>query len=362
MPRKSMYIAEATVDDEQREILNKKMDYSHLVVGCAGSGKSCLALLRIKMLSQINDAGPYYLVTLVRSLVEYLRQELRANNLPGECIVTHKEWTEGQITPWCANKFHIPASLCQLNGTPSYLLVDECQDLPMDAIRQMSLATQRAIFLYGDDEQQIMDFTNRVPATITQIGRELNIPIYRLSSNYRLPKKVASFAQEISENANLERHCKNKDGNKPYVIRVPRQDRVELILELADRNHYEEVGILCRTDEQVRQVYNALKERSVMSVSARYSVADGAYRYLEYDTRFKVMNFHQAKGQQFEAVFLLLEDNVQHDPKILYVGITRTYDSLYVLYEQELRGPLRNIPLALYHSSLAELDQPLVQV
>ena len=356
-----MYIAESKVDHEQRDILNKKLDHSHLVVGCAGSGKSCLALLRIKMLSEMKDSGPYYLVTFVRSLVEYLRQELRVNKLPGECVVTHKEWTEGRITPWCGRHFNIPAGRWQLNRIPNYLLVDECQDLPLEAIRQMRQATQKAIFLYGDDEQQIMDFTERQPANVTQIGRELNLPTYRLRLNYRLPKKVARFAQEVSGSPDLEVHCRNEDGNKPYVIRVDAQNRVQLITELANRNHYEEIGILCRSDEQVKHTYEDLLKRG-MDVSARYNVADGKFKYLHHKTRFKVMNFHQAKGQQFEAVFLWLEDNVQYDPKVLYVGITRTYHSLYVMYERTLPGPLHGIPLALYRSDLAELDQPLVQV
>ena len=360
MPKKPMYIAEATVEHEQRDILNKRLDHSHLVVGCAGSGKSCLALLRIKTLSQMKDAAPFYLVTFVRSLVEYLRRELSANILPGKCVLTHKEWTEGRITDWCGRRFGIPPEHRQLCKVPNYLLVDECQDLPLDDIRQMKTATQRAIFLYGDDEQQIMGFTDRRPATIEQIGAELNLPIYRLRLNYRLPKKVASFAQEISGSADLERHCVNGDGNKPCVISVPTPDRIALIVKLVEQNHYEDVGILCRTDEQVRQAFKELNKKHV-SVSARYSVDDGDFQYLT-DTPFKVMNFHQAKGQQFEAVFLLLEHKVTYDRNVLYVGVTRTYHDLYVIYEGILPEPLRAIPLDRYRSSLAQLEQPLIQV
>ena len=355
-----MYIAESTVHDEQREILNKRLDHSHIVAGCAGSGKSCLALLRIKMLEAMG-AQPYYLVTFVRSLVEYLRWELRANDMPGECVVTQEEWSNGLITSWCAAKFGIPEQKRQLSREPNYLLVDECQDLPLDIIRSMKEMTRKTIFLYGDDEQQIMGFLNRHPAKITQIGAELRLPIYKLRLNYRLPKKVAAFAQEISGGADLERHCMNADGDKPYVIRLPRQeDRINTIISLCDQNHFDDVGILCRTDEQVFSIYCALREK-VNSVSARYDV-DGRFEYLKNDTRFRVMNCHQAKGQQFEAVFLLLEDNIQYDSNVLYVAVTRTYLALYVLYQNVLPTVLRHIPLDRYRTSLSELDSPLVQV
>lgn len=361
MPRKSMYIAEAGIDTEQRSILNLQVDHSHIVVGCAGSGKSCLALLRINMLSKMTGSKPYYLVTVVRSLVEYLRQELRGNDMPGECVITHKEWVEGRITNWIGNRFHIPQEHRQVDRAPQYLLVDECQDLPIEDLRSMKTATQKHIFLYGDDEQQIMNFANRVPASIPQIEVELRLPKYILSSNYRLPKKVAKFAQEITANANLERHCRNADGDKPYVIMMPRQERIQNIIALSTQNHYDEVGVLFRTDEAVRQAYAQLLAAG-QSVSARYSTDDGAYGYLDHETKFKVMNFHQAKGQQFEAVFICLEDNVQYETKLLYVGITRTYHALYVMYEQQLPNQLRDIPRALYRFSLGELDQPLVQV
>jgi superfamily I DNA and RNA helicase len=191
MPKQRMYIAESTVDDEQREIIQKRVDHSYIVQGCAGSGKSCLALLKIKMLSEMN-AGEFYLIALVRSLVEYLRNELRDNKIPGERVITHREWINGHITDWCGKNFKIPAGQRQINKTPSFLLVDECQDLSMGDIRELKNAVTKQIFFYGDDEQQIMEFSH-APATIAEISRELNLPIYRLRYNYRLPKKVAAL-------------------------------------------------------------------------------------------------------------------------------------------------------------------------
>lgn len=360
MPKKSMYIAEATIDDEQREILNKQIDHSHIVQGCAGSGKSCLALLRVKMLATHN-AGPFYLVTFVRNLVEYLRKELRDNDIPGERVITHTEWGNGIITEWMGNRFGIAPEHRQISREPNYLLVDECQDLSLDEIRRLKQAARTAIFLYGDDEQQIMSFRTN-PARIKQIGVELNVPIYRLRFNYRLPKKVASFAQEISGSGDLEKHCMNSDGDKPYVISMPTRDQqIATIVSLKDQNHYDEVGILCRTEPQVVEVFRQLQARGV-SVSARYSLDDGNFSYIDPLTTFKVMNYHQAKGQQFEAVFLMLEDEAQCDRNLLYVGVTRTYHALYIIYQHVLPELLRSIPLDRYRSTLTEMDAPLVQV
>ena len=368
MPKEPMYIAESKMDFHQRAVWNLQFDESYIVVGCAGSGKSCLALLKIKALAEMNKQ-PFYLVTLVRSLVEYLRNEMGSNNLPRESVITHEEWTTKKVTPWCAQYFKIPDENRVIHGKPNFLLVDECQDLSIEEISKLRSACQ-GIFLYGDDEQQIMAFGSRVPTSIGAIREKLKLPVYRLQLNYRLPKPVAEFAQEISGSASLKDHCKNERGGKPFMVKVPQKERAKKILFLSDNQHYEDVGVLCRTDDEVQKVVNSLRETD-RTASARYD-NNGSYEYINQNSRFKVMNFHQAKGQQFEAVFLLLSDSDakidanekdkhwQYDRNLLYVGVTRTYHALYIFYEDSLPDMLRPIPLILYHS---ELDsQQIVQV
>ena len=48
MPKRSFYVKDSELDDYQVKIINKRTDNSFIVKGCAGSGKSILALWKAK--------------------------------------------------------------------------------------------------------------------------------------------------------------------------------------------------------------------------------------------------------------------------------------------------------------------------
>ena len=52
MAKRSFYVKDTELDDYQFKVINKKTDNSYIVKGCAGSGKSILALWKAK---QIQD-------------------------------------------------------------------------------------------------------------------------------------------------------------------------------------------------------------------------------------------------------------------------------------------------------------------
>ena len=49
MPKRSFFVRDSELDDYQRKIINKRTDNSFIVKGCAGSGKSILALWNISV-------------------------------------------------------------------------------------------------------------------------------------------------------------------------------------------------------------------------------------------------------------------------------------------------------------------------
>ncbi len=67
----------------------------------------------------------------------------------------------------------------------------------------------------------------------------------------------------------------------------------------------------------------------------------------------KIMTYHSSKGLQFEAVFLP-ECTVSgiDDRNPLYVAITRTYQSLYVMHSGNLSDFFDDVPTNLYETSI----------
>ena len=63
MPKRSFYVRDSELDDYQVRIINKRTDNSFIVKGCAGSGKSILALWKAKQIQNENK-GSYQMPLL----------------------------------------------------------------------------------------------------------------------------------------------------------------------------------------------------------------------------------------------------------------------------------------------------------
>ena len=73
-----------------------------------------------------------------------------------------------------------------------------------------------------------------------------------------------------------------------------------------------------------------------------------------------LMTYHSSKGLQFENVFLpdcTVEDDDNRNP--LYVAVTRTYQSLYILHSGNLSSLFDDVPEDLYETSLASTGPKL---
>lgn len=76
MSKRSFYVRESELDDFQRQVLNKKVDKSFIVKGCAGSGKSILALWKAHDIAS-NNRGSLQIVVFSKALKSYMEEALR---------------------------------------------------------------------------------------------------------------------------------------------------------------------------------------------------------------------------------------------------------------------------------------------
>lgn len=388
---KPIYIEVGKLGPDQKPIYEKRLETSFIVRGCAGSGKSSLALLRMQqMLAEDRDHSiptPFYYITYVRELVECIRKELRNLASPpvfNDYAITYENWKKKSITAWTQAFFNIQARPCMhimgtspfgqtptgeimVNPRPKYLLVDECQDLERDEIDTMMTCGAQSVVFYGDDDQHIMAFKERHPVTLETIATQYGLRIMPLIFNYRLPQEIAKFAEQISGRPDLALHCKSEYHERPFVIKVKDEDAA--IAFMAKRiNSYEmqDVGIAFTKNEQVRAAYHKLAtEIGSSNVSANWNVnpeetCEGEsvrskrgehWNYLS-DTRIKIMTYEKIKGRQFEVVFLFVSGELTPDMiKRFYVGVTRSERFLYVLYSDAMPSILRQIPLSYYETT-----------
>ena len=87
MAKRSFYVKDSELDDYQVKVINKKTDNSYIVKGCAGSGKSILALWKAKQI-QDEHKGTYLYIVFTKALMQYIAESGKKQHLPSIAGIT----------------------------------------------------------------------------------------------------------------------------------------------------------------------------------------------------------------------------------------------------------------------------------
>lgn len=335
MAKRSFYVKDSELDDYQVKVINKKTDNSYIVKGCAGSGKSILALWKAKQI-QDEHRGSYMYIVFTKALMQYMADGIKEVGISQRNVDYHWHWV---------NRAGCPSA--------DYIIVDEAQDFSKEDIELFKSRARKALLLYGDSAQQLYTFIqDKKTVSMEDIQYFTKFPVEQLVFNHRLPKKIARVAQYInSENDELEERCTIEGTEKPKILEYPTVEKqYDSIIELIQNKHMEDVGILFRQNDEVEEAYKYFQEHG-LNVEAKF----GQHMDLDFTSdNPKLMTYHSSKGLQFENVFLpdcTVEDDDNRNP--LYVAVTRTYQSLYILHSGNLSSLFDDVPRDLYDTSLA---------
>lgn len=377
MAKKDWMVSAADIDndDDQYKILNAVLDKSCIVSGCAGSGKSVLALLKAQRI-QKEKGSNYQIIVFTEALCDYMnagRKDLGLTNT----FKYHWKWVNREGCP-----------------TSDYIIVDEIQDFDEEEIRQFCDAAQKNFFFFGDTAQSIYEGMMRdgmpkktvpVEGIVRILPSNITPKSFALYRNYRLPIPVAKVAQQVGLDLEPfdERIYKSMVETMPRFLGcVSLQEQLSTIKKIIDKRGFSDVAILLQDNNMVIRVHEILNEIG-LNHEARYRKDGSKYDTLDFSTpNPKVMTYHSAKGLQFEAVFIPGAEQCSYgnnfvkpivlgrgisrfdcpNPvnvskggdcmrKALYVAMTRTYNYLYVLYTGALGSSLSGISSDLYQTS-----------
>ena len=342
MPKEKWLIDPSELDEFQREIRELGLTDSYVVKGCAGSGKTILALYRahdIKIdAAARGQTASFTMVVFTKALQSFIQSGIRQLGIGPRQVVYHKKWDRSQV---------------------DHIIVDEAQDFDKAEIDEFDAAKFKSIMLYGDSQQQI--YGGKL--STEQIAAHLTLDDLELKKNYRLPKLIASFVSHVSRDKELEKKCVKTGSAKPRLKEFATwQDELNYIIAEINTRNYTDVAILLPFNEPGKAPLNNF-HRNIMMVknyfdslefSAEYKINDSMD--LDFDSELpKVMTYHSCKGLQFETVFIPFCDFPGHDnwfinnyKNPLYVGLTRTYRNLYLTYSEDLTPFFKGIPSTKY--------------
>ena len=329
-------VDEESMDDDQLDLIERTLDKSMLVAGCAGSGKSVIAMHKAEQIAQQGE--DVILIAFTKSLTGFMNV---GKPIGPYRFYYHYQWLR--------------------QGRPSadYIIVDEIQDFTQEEIQDFMHAAMKHYMFFGDTAQSIYRQYGKQTLTIEEIAKLTGLNVLRLYNNYRLPRPVAKITQDyvgVNVDPYKERVYQNKEKNLPYIIyKRSVEEQIESISAIVSNNAGKSIGILLPSNELALNVSEELRKRNV-GCQLKYSAdatKDAHYvDTLDFATMMpKIMTYHSAKGLQFDIVILPMYNGASDNEsrKALYVAMTRTKHKLYVFYSTpKLAYPLSDVPTRLY--------------
>ena len=332
-------VDENSMDDDQLDLIEYTNEKSMLVAGCAGSGKSVIAMHKAEQLYA--SGKDVILIAYTKSLNSFMRVDKPDASFR---FYYHYQW----------KKLDMPKA--------DYIIVDEIQDFTREEIQEFIDATKKCFFFFGDTAQSIYLQYGKQTMTIAQIAEMTGLKTLQLFNNYRLPRPVAKITQNyvgVDVPEYKEKVYQNKETELPRFIHTQTiEEEFSCIYQIIAQYPNKSIGILYHSNEAVLQMNKQMMDRGIQC-EFKYNDTEGEKHNvsnLNFNTLVpKIMTYHSAKGLQFDIV-ILPQYNGAFDvesKKALYVAMTRTMYRLYVLYKTpELLSPLKEVPSHLYLKSL----------
>ena len=349
----SFYVKESQLDLQQKGVLQKKLAQHLVVTGGAGSGKSILALLKAKAMLSNNDRVLYVVKTV--ALNTYMdagvSAEAKKEKAPSSVgNLSNRIWSQlrdsicsfNHCFRWAKNEDGEWENLGWKKGNYDYIILDEATDLKMPEIQEL-IDHCKYLVAFGDDDQQLFSFID-TRTKVSQIADKVGIgkdSIDNLIYNHRLPKKMARLVvylhpriQPSTPDAdNFIRRCLVEGTELPHVFQYSQEkEQFDEIIKIVNNKNggLKSVGILFRDNESMRRAYRYFKENNLPTSMVIDSQTIGE----EFDSAApNLMTYHGAKGLQFETVFIPNCSDPGFDKAPLYVALTRSYSSLYIMYQ-----------------------------
>jgi superfamily I DNA/RNA helicase len=254
-------------------------------------------------------------------------------------------------------------SLLEDNRSRMYkhIIIDEGQDFSPMMLKSLvhAVPADGTFTFFGDVAQQIYGTTLSWKSSGIDVKSKINETkkIWKFENNYRNPREVAVFAQDI---ANHELWEKKSDeyvtpkfetpaaGVKPTLVKYRDKEAEATALVQLLKNKSGRNVVIVKDRNIVRDMANYLKRNGISAIEIHRETSsgllDGTY----------VTTFHSAKGLEFDSVYIpYLNDSEFPDPenleaaesdntiyanalKLFYVAVTRAIQSVIMSYSDDL--------------------------
>ncbi|WP_108672351.1 3'-5' exonuclease [Peribacillus acanthi] len=381
-----------TMDLHQENLAKQLGDKNRLIRGVAGSGKTLILSSRAKLLAKENPDWKIlilcYNISLsntIQHMIEHMFEEQRdlfdfdfKDNLV-EKKVNHRIEVFN-FHAWLKNclRIHerqIPLLLEKLERQetilPQYdaILIDEAQDFEQDwllLVSKLLNPSTQSLLLVEDRAQNIY---KRKRSYVQDTGLNFQGRSKVLTINYRNSAEIVNFAWDFyQKNSSLKNKVVSRGfegeiitpkstrrkGPEPAIYKANNfKEELLLVAKQMKKLHelhkipYDQMLVLYRVkkDKYTNYIDSILSAFTAEGIPV-YWLTENEYSKRSYDKNdgnVKISTIDSSKGLDFQAVFIVgihnmpfaLEEDVEREVSLLYIGMTRAQTYLCLTYSNE---------------------------
>lgn len=346
---------------DQRMAIRLPADGQYLVVGAPGTGKSVVALMRLRKYAATNEtlflsynhvlnhankvlAGPdenFHMNTAMSWLYDFQYKAAGGSQANFEQakmpeIEKHKPDYEALI-----NRFEDLGATC----SSANFIIDEGQDLPPEWYEAVEALNVENFFIVADQNQQITEENSSQSDLMDALGLEKDDVIH-LKENWRNTTPISAFANYFYTDKSSEKPAlpKKPSAHVPILYEYKLLESAkELILSSYDNDPSKLIGLFVANENKRGYWAKYLKKDNKQRreappiVSTYYSDQKGLVNIDFSQGGIVVLNDKSVKGIEFDEVFIIIDgfkaigSDIESLMKRMYVMASRARDRLFLL-------------------------------
>lgn len=216
-----------------------------------------------------------------------------------------------------------------------HVVIDEMQDYTPVQYAVIKKLYKCKKTILGDFGQIVNPYNSNSLQSLKKLFE--NVEFMELNKSYRSTYEIISFAQRIQQSniAPIERH-----GEEPRIIPCDSSQSelasIEKLLTDFRNSSYSSLGIICKTNRQAKELYDALHEKHDVHV-----LDFNSEKFIDGIT---ITTIHMSKGLEFDEVIIPSANAERYqtdfDRSLLYIACTRAMHKLTLTYHGEITSLL----------------------
>ena len=346
---------------DQRMAIRKPADGQYLVVGAPGTGKSVVALWRLR--KNTNERMTQFLTfnhVLNHANIILAGSQKNYNMSTAMSWLYDFQW---KIVGGTAETFHKDKMPEFKNHHPDYnavierfekhsadcsklnFIIDEGQDLPQGWYEAVEALNVENFFVVADQNQQIRDENSSNNELMEVLGLDSS-DVFELKENWRNTTPIAAFANYFYTNKSSPKPAlPNKpSAHSPILYEYEALDSAkDLILSSYDNDPSKLIGLIVANDNKRQHWANDLKKdnktrRESPPIVSTYASDQKSGVNIDFGQGgIVVLNDKSVKGIEFDEVFIIIDgfkasnNDKESLMKRMYVMASRARERLFLL-------------------------------